>query len=110
MLSLKDIIEINKEFDKGTVINSSSLSFAVQECARSKNWVRSAALLVRAILIDHVFEEGNKRTAAAVIMVIMDISKIRYDPEKIPSVIITILKKNMTSVIAIERCIKDAIA
>ena len=59
-------------------------------------------------MVDHIFEDGNKRTAAAVMMAIMELNKIEYNVEKIPKMVIDILKKNITSVVQIERRIKDA--
>jgi prophage maintenance system killer protein len=109
MLSRKDIIEINKDFSNGRIVNESNLDFAVKTSARSKNWLRSAAVFTRAILIDHVFEDGNKRTAAAVIMLLMEMNKIVFDPDIVSKVIVKLLKKNITSVREIERCIKDAV-
>jgi len=110
MISEKDIIEINKAFNKSKVTNKGSLAYAVKTTTRSKNWLKTAAILTKGILIDHAFEDGNKRTAAAVIMLIMDINNIQYNPEKIPKIIIKILLKNMTNIKNIERCIKDGIA
>ncbi|MDO8741072.1 MAG: Fic family protein [Candidatus Woesearchaeota archaeon] len=109
MLSKKDVVEINKGFSTGKLMNESSLDYAVKTTARSRNWLRSAALLARSILIDHAFEDGNKRTAAAAIMLLMDLNDIQFNPEEIPKVVVKILKKNITSLTEIERCIKDAI-
>lgn len=109
MLSKKDIVEINKSFSTGALTNEDSLDFAAKTNARSRNWLRSAAIFTRAILIDHAFEDGNKRTAAAVIMLMMDMNKVVYDPASVPSLIIRIMAKNMTSIREIERCIKDGI-
>ena len=109
MLSTKDIIEINKELSNGVIINQSSLDFAVKTTARSKNWLKTAAIFTRAILIDHVFEDGNKRTSATVIMLLMEMNNIQFNAEVIPKIITKILKKNITNIIEIERCIKDAV-
>ena len=57
----------------------------------------------------HPFEDGNKRTAAAIIIVLMDLNKIQFIPDEIPKIIIKILKKNITNITQIERCIKDAV-
>ena len=84
------------------------MDYAVKINARSRNWLRSAAIFTRSILIDHVFEDGNKRTAAAVIMLIMELNKIDFDAEQIPKIVVYILKKNLTSVKQIERHIKNA--
>jgi prophage maintenance system killer protein len=109
MLSKKDIVELNKELSNGVIINESSLDFAVTTSARSKNWLKTAAIFTRAILIDHVFEDGNKRTAAGVIIFLMEMNNISFDPEKIPRIIVKILKNNITNLMEIERCIKDAV-
>lgn len=56
--SLSDIININKLIGaSGTLINKSSLEFALRA---SKNLPEH---LVRSIVTDHAFEDGNKRTA-----------------------------------------------
>jgi prophage maintenance system killer protein len=107
MLSKKDIIEINKNFSTGMMMNESSLDYAVRVNGRSKNWLKSAAIFTRSILIDHVFEDGNKRTSAAVIMLLMELNNIRFDPEEIPKIVVKILRKNITSITETERCIKD---
>ncbi len=109
MLSKKDIIEINKLFSNGALINESSLDYVVNVMARSRNWLKASAHFTRAILIDHIFEDGNKRTAAAAIMLIMDLNKIPYDPQAVTVFIITVLKKNMVKIKEIERCMKDVI-
>lgn len=108
-ISKKDIISINMQFDKGHIINSSSLEFALNQANDSKSWLRSCAALVRAVLIDHVFEEGNKRTAAAIMAGFFADNNILYDPEKISKSIVKILMKNMTSMVNIEREILNAI-
>lgn len=109
MLSKKDIIEGNKCFSTGRLMNESSLEFAVETHAKSRNWLRSAAVLTRAILIDHVFEDGNKRTAAVVIMKLMELNKVKCNPEQIPKIIVKILTKNITNIKKIERYIKNGI-
>ena len=108
MLSRKDIIEMNKLFSNGNVINNGSLDYAIKTNERSRNWLKTSAMFARAILIDHIFEDGNKRTAAAVIMLLMDMNKVEFNPEKVPNVVIRILEENITNRKDIERCIKDA--
>ena len=105
----KDIIAINQMLDAGKVVNKSSLDFALTYSRRTRNWLKSLALLTRAILIDHVFEEGNKRTAAAVIITYMDINHISYNKDKIGDILIRIIKKNITNVNTIARLIEDVI-
>ena len=108
-ISRKDIIAINQHYDSGTVINSSSLDFALDEANKSKSWLKSCAYLVRAVLLDHVFEEGNKRTAADIIVGFFEENELNYDPDKISKGIVFMLKKNVTSIAEIERVILNAI-
>lgn len=109
MLSIQDIIEINKEFDKGKVVNRSSLEFALSSIKHTKDWVTQLAYLVRAIVLDHVFEEGNKRTAVAVILIYLEAHKKAYDLTKVDQVIVKMIKKRITDIEHIRRLIKDAI-
>jgi len=109
MLTKKAIIEINKEFDVGKVINEGSLDFAISSANETKDWIKQLAYLTRAILIDHVFSEANKRTTAALIMAILEEKKVGYDPYKIDNLIINIIKNNITNINQIRRIIKDVI-
>lgn len=109
MYSKDDIILINKQFDKGNIVNNSSLDFAISQTRLTKDWIKQIAYLARAILIDHVFEEGNKRTAAALIMAYMEIHKVGYDQMKVDKIVVEILKKNIISITKIRRMIKDAL-
>ena len=108
-ISRKDIVAINQKFDKGQVINSSSLDFALGQANQSKSWLKSCAILVRAVLIDHVFEEGNKRTAAGIITGFFEENELNYNPEEIAKGVAKILMKNITSIAEIERVILNAV-
>ena len=109
MLTNKDLVEINKRFDKGVIINKSSLDFAIKSVESTKDWVTQAALLLRAILIDHIFEEGNKRTALAVLLTYFESNKKAYDIYKVEKAIITTITKNITSIENIRKMIKNAV-
>ena len=108
MLSKKDIIEINKDYHTGKFANESSLDFALSQCHRSKNWLKTAAIFSRAILVDHVFEDGNKRTAAGLISAIMEMNSIPFSPIRIDKAVVAIAKKNVVSIRKIERVILNA--
>ena len=109
MLSKQDIIDINKEFDKGNVVNESSLEYTLSILKNTKDWLKQTSYLVRAILIDHIFEEGNKRTAAAIIIAYFDANKFAYNPYKLDKIIEKIVKKNINNVNEIGRSIKSVI-
>ncbi len=108
LLSKKSIIGINEEFDKGHVVNENSLEYALELARKSENWLKSLAVLVRAILIDHIFEDGNKRTAAAVIVSWLEMENLHGDMDQINRLIVKILKKNITSLNEIMELIKNA--
>lgn len=108
LLSKKAIIDINKEFEDGKVINPGSLDYSINIARRTKNWLKALSHIARAILIDHVFEEGNKRTASAVIVTFFEMNSISYNKDKVQQLIVQILKKNITSLREIERLLKNA--
>ena len=108
-ITKKDIIAINQKFDKGQIVNGSSLEYAIYHANKTKSWSRACAVLVRAVLIDHVFEEGNKRTAAAIITGFFENNNLRYEPEKVARCIANILTDNITNLIKIEKVILYAI-
>lgn len=109
MITKEDIVKINKRFDKGNVVNSGALDFALSSTKHSKDWLTQAAYLIRAILIDHVFEEGNKRTAAALLYAFYEDYNKAYDIYKIDKIITGIVTKNITDIAKIRRMIKDAV-
>lgn len=110
MLSKETIIKINKQLEeKGDLINESALDFAISAQKRTKDWLTQLSFLVRAILIDHVFSDGNKRTALALAIGTLEDLKLGYDPQKLEENLIRILKTNMTTIKKIRRLIKDAI-
>lgn len=109
MLTVNDIIEINKEFDKGNIVNRSSLEFALSSANKTKDWITQLAYIVRAIIIDHIFEEGNKRTAVAVMIAYIKTHKKSYDIYKLGQMIVNLIKKNITDIAKIRRLIKDGI-
>mgnify|MGYP001564793370 CR=1 FL=1 len=107
MLSKKDIIALNAEFDKGVVVNESGLDLAADASQKSRNWLTAAALLIRAVLIGRVFVGGNKRTAAVIIMLYCELNGLLYDGQKAANVVVNILKKNITEIKTIERMVRD---
>jgi prophage maintenance system killer protein len=66
-------------------------------------------LLVRVILINPIFEDGNKRTAGAIIMAYLDMNGYNYNPDNISKIILTITKKNQTNLNQIGRLIKNVL-
>ncbi|MBW2965643.1 hypothetical protein KY342_00905 [Candidatus Woesearchaeota archaeon] len=108
MFYLNELININKKFARGIVVNKSSIEFALSSI-KTKSWIDQVAYLIRAILLDHVFEDGNKRTAASIIIAYYTEFEIGFDPQKITEVIIKITSKNINNVSKIKRMIKNVI-
>jgi len=109
ILNKKDIIALNQVFDNGTLINEASCDFALDYAKRTENWTKALAYLVRAILIDHVFEEGNKRTAALLIKTYAEYEHHEVRDDKLLLMTKEILSKNITNIRKIEEMIKDVI-
>ncbi|MBI2666662.1 Fic family protein [Candidatus Woesearchaeota archaeon] len=108
MLSKKDLITFNKEFHEGKIVNESSLDFALDQAKRSKDWLKAMAYLVRAVAVDHVFEDGNKRTSALIILAISEMQGMEMDKRKVDEIVVTLAKKSMKDITKIERLIKNA--
>ncbi len=104
----EELTAINKKFSNGHIISKSSLEFAESAIKRTKNWQEQAAYIIRAIVADHPFEDGNKRTAAAYLAGILETYKISYDPFKIDKLVVT-LAKDTKDIDKIRRMIKNAI-
>lgn len=100
---------MNKEFDKGRIVNEGSLDFAISSVRKTKDWVTQLAYILRAIIVDHVFEEGNKRTAAALFVGYCKVHKRAYDNYKLELLIRDLILKNITDIAEIRTRIKDAI-
>ena len=109
ILNKKDIINMNEQFDEGNIRNEASLDFALSYAKKTENWTRALAYLVRAILIDHVFQEGNKRTAALLIEAYAEYEKRQVYRDKLLNLIKDIVIKNITSINKIEDGIKYAL-
>jgi len=110
MLSKETIIKLNKQLgEKGALVNESALEFAISSQYKTKDWLSQLSFLIRAILIDHVFQDGNKRTTLALVIGVLDELKLGYDPRRLEENLIRILKNNITDTKKIRSLIKDVI-
>ena len=108
-LTKKDIIALNQQFEEGNMHNEASLDFALSYAKKTENWTKALAYLTRAILLDHVFEEGNKRTAALLIKAYAEYERHKTYDDKVIKLIKEIILKNISNISRIEDMIKDAI-
>ena len=108
MLNKKDIIKINKEIGgHGQLSNENSLEYALS--ATKKSWLYKLSFIVKSLLTDHAFKDGNKRTALIIIITYIEDKNLEYDKEKISKTILAISDKNINDINKIQRLIKSAI-
>lgn len=108
-ISKKELLRINKGFG-GNLRSDSSLDFAFYIIrSRKMGFYKKLAYLLRAILVDHPFSDGNKRTAAFLCFAFAEEYKKNVDRELVLHQIISIAKKNIQEIRNIEWRIKTAI-
>jgi len=108
-ISKEDLIRINNEFGGG-LRNDASLDFAFYAQQNSKlGPYKKLSHLLRAILVDHPFTDGNKRTATFLAIAFADEHKKQIDREILVHQIVSIAKKNITDIRQISDRIKTAI-
>ncbi len=108
-LNKKDLVRINQEIgEKGQLRNESSLDFALSMAKFRKSWLYELAYLLRSLLVDHAFEDGNKRTALAIAIYYFEEKGVNWDKENITRIIHYLAKKNYKSIEQIARTIKNA--
>jgi len=108
-LTRKDIVAINQQFAEGYFENESSLNYALSYLKQNITWTKQLAHLIRAILIDHVFGDGNKRTAFFILLFYVDINGYKIADKRALDIIKSIVLKNIKSVNKIRWMIEDVI-
>ena len=108
-ISKEDLLRINQGFGGG-LRNDASLDFALDKQEDSKlGDYKKLAYLLRAILVDHPFSDGNKRTASFLCMAFANEENLQVDKELLIHQIISIAKNNITDIRTIADRIKTAI-
>lgn len=108
-ISIKDLLRINKGFG-GDLRSDSSLDFAIDKINNPKlGFYKRLSYLLRAILVDHPFSDGNKRTAVFLAYAFADENKKQVDRDLLVYQVISIAKKNLTNIRQIEWRLKNAI-
>lgn len=108
-ISKEDIIRIGKGFG-GELRNDASIDFALEKQRNLKlGEYKKLAYLIRAIVIDHPFTDGNKKTAAFIVFAFAEQLNKQVDLELIKEQIISIASKNINSIRAIEERLKNVI-
>ncbi|MFH1585209.1 MAG: Fic family protein [archaeon] len=108
-ISKEDMLRINHGFG-GNLRSGSSLDFAFDKLINKKlGLYKKLAYLWRAILVDHPFSDGNKRTAAFVAFVFATEEGKEVDRNLLIHHIVSIAKNNIHEVRNIEWRLKNAI-
>ena len=109
-LTKKDIISFNQEIgEKGKFNNESSLDFALGMTKTKKNWLYALSYVARSLLVDHVFEDGNKRTAFMVIEYYLTVHNKVVDKDRLMTIVRQVAKNSITSPAAIMELIYHVI-
>ncbi len=109
-LTKKDLIGINQEIgSNGKFRNESSIDFALSIAKQKKSWLYELSYIVRSLLVDHGFEDGNKRTAIISIITYFENNNLGYDKDKLIKTVWNISKKNTSDINKLMRLIKNAI-
>ena len=110
LINKKDIEGINKQIgESGEFHNAGSLEYALSIIKHKKSWLYELSYIVRSLLVDHTFKDGNKRTALVVILHYFKDRNVDYDKDRLPNIIWQISKKNIADINKIGRLIKSAI-
>jgi len=105
----EDLMRINQGFGGG-LRNDSSIDFAIEKQGESKlGEYKKLAYLWRAILVDHPFSDGNKRTAVFLAFNFAQEADKRADRDLLVHHVLSIAKNNITDINVIERRLRNAI-
>ena len=108
-ISKEDLLRINKGFGGG-LRSDSSIDFAIEQQKNKKiGEFKKLAYLWRAILVDHPFTDGNKRTASFLAFQFANEYNKKVDRELLLHHIISIAKKNIINIRQIMWRIKSCI-
>jgi len=108
-ISKEDLMRINKGFG-GNLRSDSSLDFALDKQNDKKlGEYKKLAYLIRAILVDHPFTDGNKRTAIFVCFAFSYEFDKMIDNDLLKHHMVSIAKKNEHNIKNIEWRLKSAI-
>jgi len=108
-ISKEDLLRINHCFG-GNLRSDSGLDFAFSKLKDKKlGMYKKLAYLLRAILVDHHFSDGNKKTASFVIFVFAEKNNKKVDKDLLLHQVISIAKQNIQNIRNIEWRIKTFI-
>jgi prophage maintenance system killer protein len=105
----EDLLRVNAGFG-GNLRKDASLDFALdKQNDNALGKYKKIAYLLRAILVDPPFSDGNKRTATFLCMAFSTEEKLQVDNDLLIHQIVSIAKNNITEIRNIADRIKTAI-
>ena len=108
-ISKEDLLRINHGFG-GNLRSGSSLEFAFEKLKDAKlGDFKKLSYLMRAILVNHPFSDGNKRTAMFIAFAFAKGKKKKVDRDLLIHHVTSIAKNNIQEIRNIEWRIKNAI-
>ena len=108
-ISKEDLVRINAGLG-GALRNPSSLDYALElQNSKTLGKYTKLAHLFRALLVDHPFSDGNKRTAMFVAFSFANEYKKEVDNELLKHHILSIASKNITEIRNIFLRLRNAI-
>lgn len=110
LLTKKDIIAFNQAVgERGELSNESSLDFTLDLIKNKRNWLYEVSYLIRSLLVDHAFQDGNKRTSLLVMSYYLEENKKEYDQPALLNVITKISRRTIRNPVTISRLINHVI-
>lgn len=107
MVTTQTVVWVNKKFSTGSLINKNSLDYAIK--TESSKIFGNLPYIIRALLVDHCFEDGNKRTAAFLLVNFCEENRIEVNQEKIIKTTINISRSNPKNIEKIRSMMKYAL-
>ena len=108
-ISKEDLLRINNGFGGG-LVSDSSLDYAIDMQNNNKLGIyKKLAYLMRAILVDHPFTDGNKRTASFLASSFAEENKKEVDMDLLIHHITSIASQNIIDIRNIEWRMKSCI-
>ena len=108
-ITKEDLLRVNAGFG-GNLRSGSSIDFAFHMAESKKIGIyKKLACLWRAILVDHPFSDGNKRTAAFASFAFATENDKIVDRDLLIHHIVSVAKNNIIDINNIERRLKNAI-
>jgi len=107
IITKETMVFVNKKFANGTLING-SLDFAIK--VKTDHMFGNLPHILRALLVDHSFEDGNKRTAAFLLINYCEENRVPCNEERVVKTIRRMAQTNPSEITKIRSMMKYALS